>query len=110
MLRLRIVFGLLTLATFLASSAAAEKRIALIIIMLLGKALGEVGFELLKPLKDASRDDTLDAVYELAERLRSAGSAAIGFLYYSGHGVAVSGENLLVPVNAEGTSERILAV
>jgi uncharacterized caspase-like protein len=122
------IFLLLLVFVPSAAIAQAEKRIALIIgnkayseavgplknphndITLMGKALREVGFEVLKPLKDASRDDTLDAVYELAERLRSAGSGAIGFLYYSGHGVAVSGENLLVPVNAEGTSDRILAV
>src|SRR6516225_9887042 len=43
----------------------------------MGKALGEVGFELLKPLKGAPRDDTLDAVHELAERLRTTGSGAL---------------------------------
>jgi hypothetical protein len=41
----------------------------------LGKALTEVGFKLLPPRKDATRDEMLFAVYELASQLRTSGAA-----------------------------------
>jgi caspase domain-containing protein len=49
-----------------------------------GRALAEVGFTVLDPLKDATRDDMLFGVYKLAELLRKAGPGAVGFLYYTG--------------------------
>jgi hypothetical protein len=75
-----------------------------------GHALSEVGFTVLDPLKDASRDDMLFGVYKLAERLRNAGPGAVGFLYYKGHGIAVGGENVLIPKNVESTSDAELSV
>jgi len=52
----------------------------------------------------------LFGVYELAEGLRKAGPGALGFLYYTGHGVAVGGENVLIPANLQGTSDAELSV
>jgi hypothetical protein len=52
----------------------------------------------------------LEAVHELGARLRSAGRGAIGFFYYTGHGVAVGGENVLIPANAADKSDRTLNV
>jgi formylglycine-generating enzyme required for sulfatase activity len=75
-----------------------------------GRALREVGFALLEPLKDATRDDMLFGVHDLAARLRKAGPGAIGFLYYTGHGVAVGADNVLLPKNVQGTSDAELNV
>src|SRR5262245_51461817 len=58
-------------------------------IALVGKALTEVGFKLLQQRKDATHDDMLFAVHELALKIRDAGRGAVSFLYYAGHGVAV---------------------
>src|SRR5262245_52744285 len=103
---------------------AQEKRIALVIgnqdykpavggldnphndISIVGNALTQVGFNLLAPRKDATREEMLIAVHQLAEELRKAGRGAISFLYYSGHGVAVGRENVLlrrvIRADAEG--------
>src|SRR5215470_16669351 len=107
---------------------AQEKRFALVIgnqgykpavggldnphndIGIVGSALTEVGFNLLPPRKDATREEMLIAVHQLAEALRKAGRGAIGFLYYSGHGVAVGRENVLLPISLEGTSDMMLSV
>jgi formylglycine-generating enzyme required for sulfatase activity len=75
-----------------------------------GRALAEVGFTVLDPLKDATRDDMLFGVYKLAELLRKAGPGAVGFLYYTGHGIAVGGENVLIPKNVETTTDAELNV
>ena len=52
----------------------------------------------------------LCAAHDFADRLHSAGPDAVGFLYYSGHGVAVGGDNFLIPVNAKSTTRRDLDV
>jgi len=75
-----------------------------------GRALSEVGFTLLDPIKDATRDDMLFGVHKLAARLRSAGPGSVGFLYYTGHGIAVGGENVLIPKNVESTGDAELSV
>src|SRR5215471_2560730 len=62
-----------------------------------------VMLEVLAPVKDANRDQILYAAHDFAERLRAAGPDAVGFLYYSGHGVAVGGDNFLIPVNVRST-------
>src|SRR5262249_55286329 len=79
-------------------------------IALVGRSLQQVGFSVLASRRDASRDEMLFGVYELAEGLRKAGPGALGFLYYTGHGVAVGGEDLLVPTNLQGPSDAELSV
>jgi carboxyl-terminal processing protease len=71
-------------------------------IAIVGNSLAQVGFEVLPPIKDARRSTILGAVRDLVRRLNAAGSGAIGFLYYSGHGAAESetGINYLIPVDA----------
>jgi hypothetical protein len=111
-----------------AAFAQAEKRIALLIgnqgyadtvgplqnphkdIALVGRALTDVGFNVLDPLKDATRDDMLFGVHELAVKLRQAGPGAVGFLYYTGHGVSVGVDNVLVPKNVRNTTDAELDV
>src|SRR5262249_19966263 len=71
-------------------------------IAIVGNSLAKLGFELLPPLKDARRGAILGAVRELVRRLNAAGSGAIGFVYYSGHGAAEgeTGINYLIPIDA----------
>jgi uncharacterized caspase-like protein len=108
--------------------AQAQKRIALLIgnkdyaagvgalknphndVAKLSTALAKVGFEVLPLLKNATREQILLAVHDYAEKLKSAGDDAIGFLYYSGHGAASGGQNYLIPVNASEPSTRVLSV
>lgn len=52
----------------------------------------------------------LIAVHEFADKLKAAAPDAIGFLYYAGHGVAVGNDNVVVPVNVQGTSRRELEI
>jgi uncharacterized caspase-like protein len=106
------------------SAAAADSRIALLIanrayapeigplknphndIRLLGAALAQVGFVIGTPVKDASREQILLAVHDFADHLMRAGPGAIGFLYYSGHGIAAGSDNVLLPVGIRSTAER----
>jgi len=70
----------------------------------------KVGFQVLAPVKDASRDQILYAAHDFADRPHAAGPDAVGFLYYSGHGVAVGGDNFLIPINVKSTTRRDLDV
>ena len=116
------------LSILLSSAAHAEKRIALLIgnqsykpgvgalvnplndIRLVGEALKSVGFEVLKPATNATRAVMLRAIVEFAGKLKAAGPEAVGFLYYSGHGIASAGENYLVPVDLDEPSSAELSV
>ena len=119
----RAVFAITLLLWPTALHAAAEKRIALLIgnkdykagvgaltnplddIRIVGEALKDVGFEVLKPTQNATRAAMLRAILEFADKLKAAGPDAIGFLYYSGHGIASAGENYLIPVDVEEPSD-----
>ena len=108
--------------------AEGEKRIALLVgnkdykaavgplmnpvndIRLVRDALKAVGFEVLPPAQNATRAGMLRAVHEFATKLGAAGPNAVGFLYYSGHGIASAGENYLIPVDVEEPSTVELEV
>ena len=103
-------------------AAQAEKRIALLIgnkdyrpgvgalvnplndIRIVSGALNAVGFEVLKPVQNGSRAVMLRAIHDFALKLKGAGPDAVGFLYYSGHGIASAGENYLIPIDVEEPS------
>ena len=124
--RVVVAIALLFLPT--AVFARAEKRIALLIgnkdykpgvgalvnplndIRVVGDALKAVGFEVLKPTQNATRASMLLAVHDFAAKLSAAGSDAVGFLYYSGHGIASAGENYLIPVDIDEPSTVQLSV
>jgi formylglycine-generating enzyme required for sulfatase activity len=127
--RSAVLFALLIL--LIAVPARAEKRIALVIgnkdyktsvgplvnplndAHLVAGALKSVGFDVLKPVENATRTDMLRAINAFASALKSAGSDAVGFLYYSGHGAASQGENYLIPIDVTEASTdelRILGV
>jgi formylglycine-generating enzyme required for sulfatase activity len=124
--RIAVTFVLLLLPTAL--HAQAEKRIALLIgnkdykagvgalanplndIRIVGEALKAVGFEVLKPTQNATRAAMLRAILEFAAKLKAAGPDAVGFLYYSCHGIASAGENYLIPIDVEEPSTVELSV
>jgi uncharacterized caspase-like protein len=107
----RIVVAIFLLLVPAAASAQPEKRIALLIgnkdykagigsltnplndIRIVGEALKSVGFEVLKPAQNVTRTAMLRAIHDFAAKLKTAGSDAVGFLYYSGHGISSAGEN-----------------
>ena len=121
-------FALVSLILAAAPAAHAEKRIALLIgnkdykpgvgalvnplndVRVMGEALKAVGFEVLKPAQNAKRADMLIAIHDFASRLKGAGADAVGFPYYSGHGIASAGENYLIPVDIEEPSTVLLSV
>ena len=116
-----VALALVFLMLAAAPAAPAEKRIALLIgnqdydasvgrlknphndIGIVGQALAAQGFELIPPIKDAKRSVILGGVRDLVRRLNGAGSGAIGFVYYSGHGAAEKDTNInyLIPVDAK---------
>jgi uncharacterized caspase-like protein len=123
-----VALALIALTLAAAPAALAEKRIALLIgnkdyrpgvgalvnplndIRIVGDALMAVGFEVLKPAQNATRADMLIAIHDFASKLKDAGADAVGFLYYSGHGIASAGENYLIPVDIGEPSTVLLSV
>ena len=108
---------LIAVCVFLfAGSALAQKRVALLVgnqdykrgvgklvnplndIRIVGDALRKVGFDVLEPVKNGTRIDILDALQRYTDKLKDAGPNAIGFVYYSGHGIASKCANYLIPV------------
>jgi Caspase domain len=103
--------------------AAAQSRVALVVgnqaytgkvqplknphndIKTVGQALETIGFKVTR-VPDAGRRQMLSAVKNLAAELAKGGPTAIGFLYYSGHGVARPEDraNYLIPVDLKDTS------
>jgi uncharacterized caspase-like protein len=69
-----------------------------------GKALSLVGFKV-TTLADVERRQMLSAVKTFAAELAKLGPNAVGFLYYSGHGVARPEDhaNYLIPVDLKDT-------
>ena len=108
--------------------ALAQKRVALVIgnaayknkigplqnphndIALVAKSLRAVGFEVMKPVRDATRSTILLAIYRFTAKLKAAGPDAVGFFYYAGHGIASNGSNYLIPVDVDSTKGWVLDV
>lgn len=67
---------------------------------LVASTLGDLGFKVTRA-NNVNRRDFERAVVEFSRALRNAGSDAIGLFYYAGHGVQASGENYLIPVDAQ---------
>lgn len=114
------VLAALVLVVF-SSLASAEKRVALVIgngayqhatvltnpandAQDIAAALAEVGFDTIVGLDLDKRAFELK-VREFARKL---GQADVGLLFYAGHGLQVSGQNYLLPVDAKLESERDL--
>src|SRR5262245_41495962 len=116
----RIAIGLALLSLPTALHAQTEKRIALLIgnqaygseigrlanphndVALLEKALKGLGFEV-TAVRDAGLGGLHQTVNAYVRRVQAAGSNAIGFFYYAGHGAADAGVNYLIPVDVQTT-------
>src|SRR5215470_16694689 len=123
---LRLLLGLIVLLW--PAAAQAEKRIALLIgnqayasdigplknphkdIRVVAAALAKVGLERITQIKDANRNQILGAIHDFADQLGAAGEDPVGFFYYSGHGLAVAGDNFIVPINVKAMTRRDLDV
>lgn len=109
------------IVVFTAPPASAEKRVALIIgngayqnvtplknpvndAQLMERTLQGIGFDVISAY-DTTQKDIRRAVKKFGERLKDAGSDAVGLFYYAGHGLQVGGLNYLVPVDAEIADE-----
>ena len=113
------VIALLSLLS--AGSAAAEKRIALVVgnsayqnigrldnprndAVLMADTLGSLGFTLIggRPQLDLDKSALDSAIQNFGRQVQG---ADVALFYYAGHGVQVSGSNYLVPVSANPTRE-----
>ncbi len=96
------------------ASAAAEKRIALVIgnnayreakltapindARAMATALTELGFKVVR-LEDVGRLPMLRAIRSFVDELN--GSESVGLFYFAGHGVQSKGKNFLIPIDAD---------
>ncbi|MEM9357841.1 MAG: caspase family protein [Pseudomonadota bacterium] len=80
-------------------------------VQLIRKSLTQIGFasEDITVVKDGSRGKILGAIDRYTKKLSLAGDGAIGFLYYSGHGVANSHNkrNYLIPVGVRQLDDDV---
>ena len=111
---------LILFLAFFPSIAHAEKRIALLIgnqgysseigkltnphndVALLEQTLKGLGFEV-TTVRDAGLAALHQSVNAYARRVQAAGSNAVGFFYYSGHGASDGSTNYLLPVDVRTT-------
>jgi formylglycine-generating enzyme required for sulfatase activity len=100
-----------------ASPAAAEPRVALVIgnskyggdlpklanpdndADLMAATLKKLGFQVVK-VQDADLTQMKRAISDFGTKLANAGKDAVGLFFYAGHGLQISGNNYLIPVNA----------
>ena len=61
------------------------------------KVLEEIGFEVIS-LHNAKKSQIGEAIHQFSEQI---GSEGVALFYFSGHGLQVSGQNYLVPVDAK---------
>ena len=115
------IFGVMLAILFVAATARAEQRIALVI----GLGAYQTAPQLPNPANDARAiaeafrrlnfkvDEAYDLDYQsLARAIREFGikaqSADVAVMYYAGHGIQVSSRNYLIPVDARLERERDL--
>lgn len=76
---------------------------------LIAETLRGLGFDVIERI-DANLEEIQLATFELQDRLFAAGKDAVGLFYYAGHGVQVSGQNYLIPLNSNIEKEREVAI
>jgi formylglycine-generating enzyme required for sulfatase activity len=112
----RILFSVLLLLAAMAP-AVAEPRVALVIgnskysgdlpkltnpdndAELMAGTLKRLGFQVVK-VQDADLNQMKRAISDFGTKLANAGKDAVGLFFYAGHGLQISGNNYLIPVNA----------
>ncbi len=111
-----VTLALLAASMAAAPPALAEKRVALVIgngdygsqplanptndATLMAETLRDVGFEVVEVINADGRA-MKKAVHTFSRTLSRAGSDAVGFVYYAGHGIQAQGENYMIPVDAQ---------
>jgi carboxyl-terminal processing protease len=116
------LLGLCAILVIAATPAQAEPRVALVIgnsaykgdlpalpnpandAKLMANTLKTVGFDVVEA-EDADQTGMKKAIAEFGKKLAAAGSTATGLFFYAGHGLQVSGENYLIPVDAQIETE-----
>jgi hypothetical protein len=107
-----VVAQILSAGSALAQGAGQERRTALIIgnsayrqsplvnpvndAQAMAAALGSLGFAVTR-LENASKSQMNDALRSFGDSIQNGG---IGLFYFAGHGMQVSGQNFLIPVDA----------
>jgi tetratricopeptide (TPR) repeat protein len=76
-------------------------------VALVGRALTGVGFQV-ETVVDPTKAAFETAIVRFAERLERAGSEAVGFFYFAGHGIQHLGSNYMVPLDAQIPEPRYL--
>jgi formylglycine-generating enzyme required for sulfatase activity len=112
----RVLFSLLLILAA-AMPAVAEPRIALVIgnskysgdlpklanpandAELMAATLKKLGFQV-NEVQDADLNQMKRAISDFGTRLGNAGPTAVGLFFYAGHGLQISGNNYLIPLNA----------
>jgi uncharacterized caspase-like protein len=69
-------------------------------IILLGDALNSLRFEITEH-RNADQKTMKRAIKKFGEQLSLAGPNAVGFFYFSGHGLQINGKNYLQPIGAQ---------
>lgn len=116
------ILVLVIVAIGLASTAYAEKRVALVIgngqygknigplvnppndARLVAGTLRDLDFEVIETI-DGSFKGMKKAIRDFGKRLDAAGKDGVGLFYYAGHGVQVKGANFMIPVDANIETE-----
>ena len=120
-----IVMIVCTIAGAVASPAEAARRLALVIgngdytvgpldnptndASLMASTLEATGFEVTL-LQDLGYRDLQRAVVRFGRDLAAAGEDTVGLVYYAGHAVQASGENYLIPTDADIQDELDLDI
>src|SRR6516165_6293415 len=112
-----MAFALIPLVlVFAASAARAEKRVALVVgnagyqvgalatpandAGLIAQTLQAAGFDVVGA-RDLDQDSLRRALRDFLEKATAAGPDTVAFVYVSGYGVQLEGENYVVPVDAK---------
>jgi uncharacterized caspase-like protein len=115
----RFLFFLATLACLLSCTAGAavpEKRLALVIgnasykakplatavsdAALIAQTLQSAGFDVIGA-RDLDQGLLRGVIRDFTNKVASAGTGAVVFVYFSGYGVQLAGENYLIPIGTE---------
>ncbi len=126
MRRLQLIF-LFIFSSFLAPTAWAQERIALIIgnssygieigrlqnpvndAMLMSKTLRAKGFEVMEVL-DADQRQMKRSIRDFIAKLDRAGPTGVGLFFFAGHGIQTDGTNYLIPVGAQIRDEADMEI
>jgi hypothetical protein len=69
--------------------------------------LNSAGFEVIQAT-DLGHDQMIDVLRSFSNKIAEKGPNTVAFVWYGGHGVQVAGDNYLIPVDAQVTSEADL--